>query len=192
MWPIFDCYWNMPLFVYRIRDVILIIKDVAFSRKSALLLKLRTLIEMYANSFRFTQWNHLFYFLLQGIILILKCSRYFICSESIKKMSIFACYLVFVFFFFKRSMQIPIKIPAGSIQDKEIEYFTFSYIHGSWLFILCLHCGICNKKGTFRVFTGFGHLQTSETSGRNMTVEIDSRHPLLPKAGWGKWRFDWF
>jgi hypothetical protein len=33
--------------------------------------------------------------------------------------------------FFKRSMQIPIKIPTGSIQDKEIEYFTFSYIHGS-------------------------------------------------------------
>ena len=30
------------------------------------------------------------------------------------------------------------------------------------------------------------HLQTSETSGRNMTVELDSRHPLLPKAGWGK------
>jgi hypothetical protein len=23
-------------------------------------------------------------------------------------------------------------------------------------------------------------------------VELDSRHPLLPKAGWGKWRFDWF
>jgi hypothetical protein len=46
------------------------------------------------NSFRFSQWNHLFYFLLQGIILILKCSRYFICSESIKKMSIFAWYLV--------------------------------------------------------------------------------------------------
>jgi hypothetical protein len=21
-------------------------------------------------------------------------------------------------------------------------------------------------------------------------VELDSRHPLLPKAGWGKWRFD--
>ena len=42
------------------------------------------------------------------------------------------------------------------------------------------------KKGTFRVFTGFGHLQTSETSGRNMTVELDSRHPLLPKTGWGK------
>jgi hypothetical protein len=42
------------------------------------------------------------------------------------------------------------------------------------------------KKGTFRVFTGYGHLQTSETSGRNMTVELDSRHPLLPKTGWGK------
>jgi hypothetical protein len=37
----------------------------------------------------------------------------------------------FCFLFFKRSMQNPIKIPTGSIQNKEIEYFTFSYIHGS-------------------------------------------------------------
>ena len=100
-------------------------------------------------------------------------------------MSIFAWYLVlFCFLFFKRSMQIP----TGSIQ--EIEYFTFSYIHGWWLFILWFHCGFCNKKWTFRGFNGFGLLQTSETSGRNMTVELDSRHPLLQKAGWGKWRFD--
>jgi hypothetical protein len=62
------------------------------------------------------------------------------------------------------------QIPTGSTQ--EIEYFTFSYIHGSWLFILWLHCRFCNKKGTIRPFTGFGHLQTSETSGRNMTVEL--------------------
>ena len=40
------------------------------------------------------------------------------------------------------------------------------------------------KKGTFGNFTGFGHLQTSETSGRNMAVVLDSRHPLLPKTGW--------
>jgi hypothetical protein len=53
----------------------------------------------------------------------------------------------------KRSMQIPIKIPTGSIQD--IVYFTFSYIHGSWLFILWFHCWLCNKKLTFRVITGF-------------------------------------
>jgi hypothetical protein len=33
-------------------------------------------------------------------------------------------------------------------------------------------------------------IQTSETSVRNMTVELESRHPLLPKTGWGKWRFD--
>jgi hypothetical protein len=56
-------------------------------------------------------------------------------------------------------MQIPIKIPTGSIQ--EIEYFTFSYIHGPWLFILWFHCGFCNKKGKFRVLNGFSHLQTS-------------------------------
>ena len=104
--------------------------------------------------------------------------RYFICSESIKKMSIFAWHLV------ERSMQIPIKIPTGSIQDKESEYFTFSYLHGSWLFIIWFHCGFCNKKGTFGIFTGFGHLQTSETSGRNMIVELDSRHPLLPITVW--------
>ena len=134
------------------------------------------------NSIRFTQWNHLFYFLLQEIILILKCSRYFICSESIKKMSIFAYLVLFSFFQ---------EINADShVSIQEIEYFTFSYIHGWWLFILWFHCGCCNKKWTFRGFTGFGLLQTSETSGRNMTVELDSRHPLLPKAGWGKWRFD--
>ena len=23
-----------------------------------------------------------------------------------------------------------------------------------------------------------------QTSGRNMTIELDSRHPLLPKTGW--------
>ena len=40
------------------------------------------------------------------------------------------------------------------------------------------------KKGTFGIFTGFCHLQTSETSVRNMAVELDSRHPLLPKTGW--------
>jgi hypothetical protein len=39
-------------------------------------------------------------------------------------------------------------------------------------------------KGTFGIFTGFGHFQTSETLGRNMAVELDSRHPLLPKTGW--------
>jgi hypothetical protein len=25
---------------------------------------------------------------------------------------------------------------------------------------------------------------STETSGRNMAVELDSRHPLLPKTGW--------
>ena len=40
------------------------------------------------------------------------------------------------------------------------------------------------KKGTFGIFIGFGHFQTSETSGRNMAVDLDSRHPLFPKTGW--------
>ena len=80
--------------------------------------------------------------------------------------------MIFSFvFFFDRSMQIRIKILTGSIQEKEIEYFTFSYLHGSWLFILWFHCEFCNeKKGTFGIFTGFGHLQTTETSGRNMAI----------------------
>jgi len=37
------------------------------------------------------------------------------------------------------------------------------------------------KKGAFGIFTGFGHFQTSETSGRNMVVELDSQHPLFQK-----------
>ena len=130
------------------------------------------------------QWNHLFNFLLQGIIAILKYSRYFICSESIKKISIFAWYLYRFVFFFERSMQIPIKSPTGSIQDKEIENFTISYLHSSWLFILWFQCGFCYKKGTFGIFTRFCHLQMSETSGSNMAVELDSLHPLLPKTWW--------
>ena len=40
------------------------------------------------------------------------------------------------------------------------------------------------QQRTFRNFHGFGHLQTTETSGRNMAVELDSGHPLLPKTGW--------
>jgi hypothetical protein len=91
-------------------------------------------------------------------------------------MSILAWYLV-LFSFFKISMQIPIKIPTGSIQ--EIEYFTFSYIHGSWLFILWLHCGFCNKKATFSVFTGFCHIQTSETSANLGWVRFVSSIPRL-------------
>jgi hypothetical protein len=39
-------------------------------------------------------------------------------------------------------------------------------------------------KGTFGIFTGFCHLRTLDTSGRNMAVELDSRHLLLPKTGW--------
>jgi hypothetical protein len=40
------------------------------------------------------------------------------------------------------------------------------------------------KKGIFGMFNGFGHFQTSDASGRNMAVELDIRHPLLPKTGW--------
>jgi hypothetical protein len=41
---------------------------------------------------------------------------------------------------------------------------------------------VMKKKGTFGIFTGFGHLQTSETSGRNMAIELGSQHLLLPKT----------
>jgi hypothetical protein len=34
------------------------------------------------------------------------------------------------------------------------------------------------------MFTGFGHFQTSDASGRNMAGELDIRHALLPKTGW--------
>jgi hypothetical protein len=56
-------------------------------------------------------------------------------------------------FFFERSTQVPTKIPIGSIHDKEIEYFTFSYIHCSWLFIIGLHCGFCDKKRNISEFS---------------------------------------
>jgi hypothetical protein len=79
-------------------------------------------------------------------------------------------------------MQIPIKIPTGSIQ--EIEYFTFSYIHGSWLFILWFQlfakntgfednqmslAAICEKyrlRGEANIpgrFSGEAHLTVLET-----------------------------
>ena len=68
---------------------------------------------------------------------------------------------IYFCFLFWEINEIPIKIPTGSIQDKEIEYFTFSYLHGSCLFILWLHCGFCNKKGNIWDFSRFCHLQTS-------------------------------
>ena len=47
-------------------------------------------------------------------------------------LGVYFCMIFSFILFFERSMPIPIKIPTGSIQDKEIEYFTFSYlIHGS-------------------------------------------------------------
>jgi hypothetical protein len=42
------------------------------------------------------------------------------------------------------------------------------------------------EKGAFGIFTRFGHFQTSETSGRNMSVELDIQHPFLPKYWMGK------
>jgi predicted MPP superfamily phosphohydrolase len=43
--------------------------------------------------------------------------------------NVYFCMIFTFVFFFERSMHIPIKIPTESIQDKEIEYFTFSYLH---------------------------------------------------------------
>jgi hypothetical protein len=93
------------------------IKDVAFSRKSALQLKLRTLIAMYANF-----------------------------------------------------------IPISAVESFVLFPFTWDYLNLE-IFKIFYLLG-------FGIFTGFGHFQTSETSGRNMAVELDSRHPLLLKTGW--------
>ena len=97
--------------------------------------------------------------------------------------NVYFCMIFTFVFFFERSIQISIKIPTDSIQDKEIEYSTFSYLHGSWLLILWLHCGFCNKKGNI---WDFNRILPSlkESSGRNMTVRLDNRHPPLPKTGW--------
>jgi hypothetical protein len=77
-------------------------------------------------------------------------------------MSIFACYLVL--FSFLRDLPLVIYMVY------DCSFFGFT-----------ADCVL--KKGTFGNFTGFGHLQMSETPGRNMAVELDSRHPLLPKTG---------
>jgi len=45
--------------------------------------------------------------------------------------NVYFCMIFTFVFFFERSIQVPITIPIGSIQNKEIEYFTFSYIHCS-------------------------------------------------------------
>jgi predicted MPP superfamily phosphohydrolase len=47
--------------------------------------------------------------------------------------NVYFCMIFTFVFIFERSIQVAIEIPKGSIQDKEIEYFTFSYIHCSWL-----------------------------------------------------------
>ena len=95
--------------------------------------------------------------------------------------------MIFSFvFFFERSMQILIKILKAPFRIKKLIILPlviymvhdYSFFDSTADFVI--------KKGTFGIFTGFGHLQISETSGRNMTVELDSRHPLLPKTGWGK------
>jgi hypothetical protein len=38
------------------------------------------------------------------------------------------------------------------------------------------------KKGTFGIFTGFGHFQMSETLGRNMAVELHRAY--TPSKHW--------
>jgi hypothetical protein len=81
--------------------------------------------------------------------------------------------MIFSFvFFFERSMQIPIKIPTESIQDKEIEYFTlliymvhdYSFFGSTADFVM--------KKGTFWIFTEFGHLALKQ-SGKNVIFKKD-------------------
>ena len=56
-------------------------------------------------------------------------------------------------------------------------------VHGNSLFGSTADF-VKKNKGIFRMFTGFGHFQRSDASGRNMAVELDIRHPLLPKTGW--------
>jgi hypothetical protein len=43
-----------------------------------------------------------------------------------------------------------------------------------------------NKKEHLGILPALAISKRQRRLGRNMTVELDSRHPLLPKAGWGK------
>jgi hypothetical protein len=110
-----------------------------------LLLKLRTLIAMYAKFIPIYAVELFVLFPFTGDYLNLEMFKIFYLLGVYLEDVYFCMIFSFSFLFFKRSMQIPIKIQTGSIQDKEIEYFTFIYIHGSWLFILWFHCGFCNK-----------------------------------------------
>ena len=60
-----------------------------------------------------------------GDYLNLEMFKIFYLLEVYLKDVYFCMIFSLVFFFLKRSMQIPIKIPIGSIQDKEIEYNVF-------------------------------------------------------------------
>jgi hypothetical protein len=116
------------------------------------------------------------------------------CNSIIKQTMPIFHKIIFKHIFHKRKSLY--MLPKGKciyMLKRKICVASFWFIHGSWLFILWFHCGFCNKKGTFRVFTGFGHLQTSETSGRNITVELDSQHTKPTKAKrnrliWRKWK----
>ena len=56
-------------------------------------------------------------------------------------------------------------------------------VHGNSLFGSTADFVKKKQRNIWDVYR-FGHFQRSDASGRNMAVELDIRHPLLPKTGW--------
>ena len=99
-----------------------------------------------------------------GDFLNFEMFKYFICLEFIKKMSIFAWYLV-LFSFLRDQCRFPFRIKKLNILPLLI-YMVHDYS------FFCSTADFVMKKGTFWIFTGFGHLALKQ-SGQNVIFEKD-------------------
>jgi hypothetical protein len=123
-----------------------------FLENRLLLLKLWTLITMYAKFISFSAVEPFVLFLFTSDYLNLEMLKIFYLLRVYLK-NVYFCMIFTFVFFFERSTKVPTKIPVGSIHDKEIEHFTFSYIHCLWLFIIGLHCGFCDTTRNISEFS---------------------------------------
>ena len=97
-------------------------------------------------------------------------------------MSIFACYLL-LFPFLKDQFRFPLKFRQAPFRIKKLNILPLDIYIVRDYSLLGSTADFVKKKDDSGFPPGFGHLHTSDTSGRNMAVELDSRHPLLPKTG---------
>ena len=101
-----------------------------FLENRLLRLKLRTLITIYVKFIPISAVEPFVLFPFTRDYLNLEMFKIFYLFEVYLK-NVYFCMIFTFVFIFERSIQVAIEIPKGSIQDKEIEYFTFRYIHCS-------------------------------------------------------------